>query len=44
VSVNDKGGVIRFSCQLMWNERHIRNRLVRNDAIYSDKAAESFEE
>ena len=44
VSVNEKGGVIRFSCQLVWNECHIGNGLVRNDAIYSDKAAETFEE
>jgi hypothetical protein len=44
VSVNEKGDVIRFWCQLVWNECHIINGLVRNDAIYSDKAAEKFEE
>jgi hypothetical protein len=44
VSVSEKGGVIRFSCQLVWNECHISNGLVRWDAVYLDKAAETFEE
>ena len=44
VSASEKGGVVRFLCHLVWNECHISNGLVRNDAIYLDKAAETFEE
>jgi len=44
VSVSEKGGVMRFSCQVVWNECHICNGHVRNDAVYLDKAAETFEE
>jgi len=44
VSVSEKSGVIRFSYQLVWNECHNSNGLVRWDAVYLDKAAETFEE